>query len=181
MTTTFTRRVLGQYRLWPTFPQRRVFSSLCQRHIHGGVFDGPKNLVMTLPGRRHIATETVRSDASGPSPGTDTPIHEASDAMQHDTHVEPGSSSAHSERQRAHEFDTYKLVLALQSAGYSQAQAVALMKCLRTVLVNGTEFSKSHYLSRGDLENVGYHHALQANVFRRYTSSVLLCLNYERR
>jgi hypothetical protein len=44
--------------------------------------------------------------------------------------------------------------LGLQSAGYSRPQAVALMKCLRTVLVNGTESAKSHYLSRGDLENV---------------------------
>jgi hypothetical protein len=53
-----------------------------------------------------------------------------------------------------HQFDTYKLVSALQQAGYSHKQAVALMKCLRALLVNGTEVAKSHYLSRGDLENV---------------------------
>lgn len=55
---------------------------------------------------------------------------------------------------RTHQFDTFKFVSALEKAGYSHSQAVALMKCLRTVLVNGTEFAKSHYLSRGDLENV---------------------------
>jgi hypothetical protein len=53
-----------------------------------------------------------------------------------------------------HQFDTYRLVLALQSAGYSRPQAIALMKCLRTLLIDGTEFAKLHYLSRGDLENV---------------------------
>ena len=53
-----------------------------------------------------------------------------------------------------HQFDTYKLVSALQLAGFTRRQAIALMKCLRTVLVNGTEIAKSHYLSRGDHENV---------------------------
>ena len=55
---------------------------------------------------------------------------------------------------RTHQFDTFKFVTALVKAGYSHTQAIALMKCLRSVLVNGTEFAKSHYLSRGDLENV---------------------------
>jgi len=58
------------------------------------------------------------------------------------------------EPMRTHQFDTYKLVSALEKAGYTHSQAIALMKCLRAVLVNGTEFAKSHYLSRGDLENV---------------------------
>jgi|SRR5579859_7796545 len=64
-----------------------------------------------------------------------------------------GSSS---ESLRTHQFDTYKLVSALQRAGYNHQQAVALMKCLRAVLINGTEFAKEHYLSRGDLENVNH-------------------------
>ena len=55
---------------------------------------------------------------------------------------------------RTHQFDTFKLVSSLQLAGYSYSQGVALMKCLRTVLVNGNEVAKAHYLSRGDLENV---------------------------
>ena len=76
-----------------------------------------------------------------------TPVHQGPRVEQ------PGSSS-NSERQKTHQFDTYIFVSALQSAGYSRLQAVALMKCLRTVLVNGTEFAKSHYLFRGDLENV---------------------------
>ena len=67
------------------------------------------------------------------------------------------SGSLQPEPLRVHQFDTYKIVLALQNAGFSQPQAVALMKCLRTVLVNGTEFAKSHYLTRGDLENVPTH------------------------
>ena len=75
-------------------------------------------------------------------------------SLQQAPHVEKTENGSNSEPQRTHQFDTYRLVLALQSAGYSRPQAVALMKCLRTVLVNGTEFAKSHYLSRGDLENV---------------------------
>lgn len=55
---------------------------------------------------------------------------------------------------RAHQFDTYKLVMALQCAGFTQPQATGLMKCLRTLLVNGTEVAKSNFLSRSDLENV---------------------------
>ena len=55
---------------------------------------------------------------------------------------------------KAHQFDTYKLVMAFQCAGFTQPQATGLMKCLRTLLVNGTEVAKSNFLSRSDLENV---------------------------
>jgi hypothetical protein len=84
----------------------------------------------------------------------DVHIREDGDTIGTDPHNGPANGSPYSERVRTHQFDTYRLVLALQSAGYSRPQAVALMKCLRTVLVNGTEFAKSHYLFRGDLENV---------------------------
>jgi Coiled-coil domain-containing protein 90-like len=68
----------------------------------------------------------------------------------------PPSGSNSTENMKTHQFDTFKFVSALQSSGFSQGQAVALMKCLRTVLVKGTEFGKTYYLSRGDLENVTF-------------------------
>ena len=58
------------------------------------------------------------------------------------------------EPMKTHQFDTYKLVSSLQQSGFSHNQAIALMKCLRAVLINGPEFAKAHYLSRGDMENV---------------------------
>jgi hypothetical protein len=70
------------------------------------------------------------------------------------SHGSRGAPSLAPEPSRTHQFDTFKLVSALQLAGYSHSQAVALMKCLRTVLINGNEVAKAHYLSRGDLENV---------------------------
>ena len=71
------------------------------------------------------------------------------------------------DRARTHQFDTYELVSALQRAGYTRPQAVALMKCLRSLLVNGTEFAKSHFLSRGDLENASTSKLLGVNDNRR--------------
>jgi hypothetical protein len=127
--------------------------------MDGRLFPRATRLILPLPARRNASTENGRMEgAHAGSPENDTPatVYEDADSMQMGAHDEPGSSGVYSERVRTHEFDTYNLVLALQSAGYSQAQAVALMKCLRTVLISGTEFAKSHYLSRGDLENVRY-------------------------
>lgn len=95
-------------------------------------------------------------DSARPANTVSSDVNEDGDTIQTDPQNGPANGSQYSERVRTHQFDTYRLVLALQSAGYSRPQAVALMKCLRTVLVNGTEFARSHYLFRGDLENVTY-------------------------
>jgi Protein of unknown function (DUF1640) len=93
------------------------------------------------------------SDASEVPKGSETQPSEASNlATISQQVVHHGSTSI--ESMHTHQFDTYKLVSTLEQAGYSHRQAVALMKCLRALMVNGTEVARSHYLSRGDLENV---------------------------
>ena len=95
--------------------------------------------------RRNVTMESrPTSTDSSSSQGSDIDSLSNGEPLQQATYVEKTGNGSNSERQRTHQFDTYRLVLALQSAGYSRPQAVALMKCLRTVLVNGTEFAKSH-------------------------------------
>lgn len=108
-----------------------------------------------LQSRRHVATGDGPVNAViASSQVEDTAPIEVNGAIQSGGYAGRLDGTLYSERLRTHQFDTYRLVSALQLAGYSRLQAVALMKCLRTVLVNGTDFAKSHYLSRGDLENV---------------------------
>lgn len=108
-----------------------------------------------LQSRRHVATGGGPVNAAiASSQVEDTAPIEVNGAIQSGGYAGRLDGTLYSERLRTHQFDTYRLVSALQLAGYSRLQAVALMKCLRTVLVNGTDFAKSHYLSRGDLENV---------------------------
>ena len=109
--------------------------------------------------QRHPQTEAARSSATLNSP--DMPSEESAPPnetkLQTNGPAEPASSvsvAGSGSTMFIHQFDTYKLVSALEKAGYSHKQAVALMKCLRALMVNGTEVAKSHYLSRGDLENV---------------------------
>jgi hypothetical protein len=115
-------------------------------------------------GRRIFSTEAGQvSSSEGVSAGTGKMVENESQAVQPASPSQPelqipqGAGAQSQEPTRTHQFDTFKLVSALQIAGYSHPQAVALMKCLRTVLVNGNEVAKAHYLSRGDLENVPWH------------------------
>jgi hypothetical protein len=117
---------------------------------------------ISMQSRRNVRTEStgstkpVASSAQVDESSQVDDIHpsETGDPINREPDAGQAGGEAQPERKRTHQFDTYRLVLALQSAGYSRPQAIALMKCLRTVLINGTEFAKSHYLSRGDLENV---------------------------
>ena len=84
----------------------------------------------------------------------DVEVHEDTRQQENPIDLRTGFFQQSFDPSRTHQFDTFRLVSALQRAGYSHMQAVALMKCLRTVLVSGTEVAKSYYLSRGDLENV---------------------------
>ena|SRR5437762_289492 len=124
-------------------------------YARGRIVNGDESSWIPTQWKRNVSTESSTTSTHAPkSQGRDVHMLTNSALVQQGPHVEQPGSSSNSERQRTHQFDTYKFVLALQSAGYSRPQAVALMKCLRAVLVNGTEFAKSHYLSRGDLENV---------------------------
>ena len=128
----------------PTFRLISTETSETER-TDNGVGGGDRGVVSTW------------SSSESPS-SADTNIVTKEEIRQQTPESRPNQSgSLQPEPLRVHQFDTYKIVLALQNAGFSQPQAVALMKCLRTVLVNGTEFAKSHYLTRGDLENVPTH------------------------
>lgn len=149
------RGLLTQNKLWFN-PRRPLLPLLCLPNPLG-----PQRIRMPLIRNASAQNAPANVDSVSAantvsSHSNDVHIREDGDTIQTDPHDAPASGTSYSERVRTHQFDTYRLVLALQSAGYSRPQAVALMKCLRTVLVNGTEFAKSHYLFRGDLENVTY-------------------------
>jgi hypothetical protein len=136
----------------------------------GRIVNGDDGSLMPKKWRRNVAMGSrPTSTHSSSSQGSDIDSLSNGEPLQQAPDVEKSGNGSNSERQRTHQFDTYRFVLALQSAGYSPPQAVALMKCLRTVLVNGTEFAKSHYLSRGDLENVNLCRREMLICFRRHT------------
>jgi len=146
------RRFIGFPRSWPP-PQRVVSPSFHHRSPPVSV-----RLLVPFEARRSASTGDAGADTVN-APHKNEPLTNDSGqlASQDGTQaaqVGQMGNGTSSDRLRTHQFDTYRLVSALQSAGYTQPQAIALMKCLRTVLVNGAELAKSHYLSRGDLENV---------------------------
>jgi hypothetical protein len=151
----FVRRFIGFQRSLPLL-QGVVSSSF--RHRSPPVSVQSRLLLVPFQARRNASTEDAGADTVN-APHEDEPITDDSAQLgaQNGAQVvqvaQMGNGTS-SDRLRTHQFDTHRLVSALQSAGYTQPQAIALMKCLRTVLVNGTEVAKSHYLSRGDLENV---------------------------
>jgi hypothetical protein len=152
----FVRRFIGFQRSWP-LPQGVVSSSF--RHRSPPVSVQSRLLLVPFQARRNASTEEVAgadtvNAANENEPMTDDSPQLGAQNGAQVVHVGQMSNGTSSDRLRTHQFDTHRLVSALQSAGYTQPQAIALMKCLRTVLVNGTEVAKSHYLSRGDLENV---------------------------
>ena len=115
---------------------------------------------------RHYATAEPSAGSSGERvispPQSDRPPSDHATVESKPPSPQPPAPEHHQEHdddtaqppKYTHQFDTYRLVIALEAAGYTRPQAVALMKCLRTTLGEGIEFAKSHYLSRGDLENV---------------------------
>ena len=133
-------------------PVRHCFPSIYAR---GRNVNGEGAFLIPWQWRRNVTKEShPTTPDSSSSQGSDVDGLSNGATLPKAPDIEKIGNGSNSERQRTHQFDTYRFVLALQSVGYSRPQAVALMKCLRTVLVNGTEFAKSHYLSRGDLENV---------------------------
>jgi hypothetical protein len=149
----FVRRFIGFQRSWP-LPQGVVSFSF--RHRSAPVSIQSRLLLVPFEARRNASTEDAGADkVNAPhEPMTDDSGQLGAQNGSQVVQVGQMGNGTSSDRLRTHQFDTYRLVSALQSAGYTQPQAIALMKCLRTVLVNGTEVAKSHYLSRGDLENV---------------------------
>ncbi|KAI9796338.1 MAG: hypothetical protein M1825_000633 [Sarcosagium campestre] len=55
-----------------------------------------------------------------------------------------------------HHFDTYTLVRALGTGGYTQEQAVTAMKAVRALLAENLELAKEGLVSKSDVENETY-------------------------
>src|SRR5204862_6857736 len=84
---------------------------------------------------RKVSTDNALTNVGCPSSKKNGAlIDNEGDIVHRDAIAGQAGIVSNSERQRTHQFDTYRFVSALQSAGYSRPQAVALMKCLRTVL-----------------------------------------------
>lgn len=149
----FVRRLIGFPRSWPQ-PQRAT-SPLFTQYL-SPVFRRNRLLFGPCETSRSASTEDATADTVSEPHENEPVVDDVAQVAQNGSQngQTPAGNGGSLDRLRTHQFDTYRLVTALQSAGYSRPQAIALMKCLRTVLVNGTELAKSHYLSRGDLENV---------------------------
>ncbi|KAJ5674701.1 uncharacterized protein N7477_004635 [Penicillium maclennaniae] len=55
-----------------------------------------------------------------------------------------------------HHFDTYSLVLDLSKGGYTNEQAITIMKAVRTILQGNLDYAKRSLTSKSDVENESY-------------------------
>ncbi|KAH6606767.1 moz represents a chromatin-associated acetyltransferase [Trichoderma cornu-damae] len=55
-----------------------------------------------------------------------------------------------------HHFDSYSLVKQLQEGGYSNDQAITMMKAIRTILAHNLDMAQERLVSKSDVENESY-------------------------
>ncbi|KAL7959798.1 hypothetical protein V8C34DRAFT_278804 [Trichoderma compactum] len=55
-----------------------------------------------------------------------------------------------------HHFDSYSLVKQLQEGGYSNDQAITMMKAIRTILAHNLDIAQEKLVSKSDIENESY-------------------------
>jgi hypothetical protein len=55
-----------------------------------------------------------------------------------------------------HHFDTYSLVLDLSKGGYTNDQAITIMKAVRTILQGNLDYARQSLTSKSDIENESY-------------------------
>ncbi|KAL7934820.1 hypothetical protein V8C35DRAFT_299885 [Trichoderma chlorosporum] len=55
-----------------------------------------------------------------------------------------------------HHFDSYSLVKQLQEEGYSNEQAITMMKAIRTILAHNLDIAQERLVSKSDIENESY-------------------------
>lgn len=88
--------------------------------------------------------------SSKPSPEEEHPD------ISHDEHSPP-VRAPHIETPRyVHHFDTYGLVKRLLDAGWSDAQAITIMKAMRLILADNMELAKEALVSKSMVENETY-------------------------
>ncbi|RYP23733.1 hypothetical protein DL767_008747 [Monosporascus sp. MG133] len=114
-------------------------------------------------------TEEAESSPASVSPG---PIRQqasqaaSEEKMRHSgpmevvLHMPPPDSASHHPHITAsrymHHFDTYTLVKQLESGGYTNAQAITLMKAVRGMLARNLDFAQEGLVSKSDVDNEKY-------------------------
>jgi hypothetical protein len=92
----------------------------------------------------------------------------ANDTMQHSgpmdavLHMPPPASSQHphiSKPAYVHHFDSYTLVKQLEGGGYTQGQAITVMKAVRGLLAQNLDVAQEGLVGKSDVDNVGYSNA----------------------
>ncbi|RYP58233.1 hypothetical protein DL770_010479 [Monosporascus sp. CRB-9-2] len=75
-------------------------------------------------------------------------------------HMPPPDSASHHPHMSAsrymHHFDTYTLVKQLEGGGYTNAQAITLMKAVRGMLARNLDFAQEGLVSKSDVDNEKY-------------------------
>lgn len=77
-------------------------------------------------------------------------------------HMPPPGSAPHAHittPRYTHHFDTYTLVKQLEQSGYSNEQAITLMKAVRVMLAQNLDVAQDGLVSKRDVDNVGGSHS----------------------
>lgn len=85
----------------------------------------------------HMPSPSTHLTPSGPAPSDNKPPH-----------LSPAPY--------VHHFDTYSLVLDLSKGGYTNDQAITIMKAVRGILQNNLDLAKQSLTSKSDVENESY-------------------------
>ncbi|KAF2238282.1 hypothetical protein EV356DRAFT_518843 [Viridothelium virens] len=114
-------------------------------------------------------TELPKPDLSEPQPSTTHAEQPTTTIKPLETvlHMEPHSSTREDPKRNnkhphfvtppyVHHFDTYTLVRALETGGFSQDQAVTCMKAVRSLLALNMDLAREGLVSKSDVENETY-------------------------
>lgn len=111
------------------------------------------------------ATKEATPDGNDTAPTT-PPKVAADERMQHSggpmdavLHMPPPDESQHphiSKPTYVHHFDSYSLVKELEAGGYTQAQAITLMKAIRAILAQNLDVAQESLVGKSDVDNVGH-------------------------
>ncbi|RYP54239.1 hypothetical protein DL769_010390 [Monosporascus sp. CRB-8-3] len=105
-----------------------------------------------------VSPGQIRQQASPAAASEEKMRH--SGPMEVVLHMPPPDSASHhphiSASRYMHHFDTYTLVKQLESGGYTNAQAITLMKAVRGMLARNLDFAQEGLVSKSDVDNEKY-------------------------
>ncbi|KAL9617576.1 MAG: hypothetical protein Q9160_007646 [Pyrenula sp. 1 TL-2023] len=103
------------------------------------------------PRQRATLESASTSSNSSPTP-LDIVLRRPAPGLVDETHRPPHLAPS----PYVHHFDTYSLVRDLAKGGFTEDQAVTIMKSVRTMLANNLEIAKDGLVSKSDIENETY-------------------------